>query len=275
MQNTLKFFALGILFFHACSTQENKSPYAHVEPIKAHSHNDYQQETPLYSALENGFASIEVDIHLRDGKLCVAHDSADVDTSKTLQSLYLQPLTNLFHNLPGSVFANNQPVLLLIDIKTDADSTYFQLLHDVQKYHTLFYRSEENKSIFGPFRAIISGNRSKTILEEQPSRIAGYDGRITDLTADISPECMPLLSDRWSTHFTWRGQGALPGTEKEKLHEIVSRAHSAGRLVRFWDTDVGDTERQHAIWKELQTAGVDLINTDKQNELREFLLNLH
>jgi hypothetical protein len=38
--------------------------------------------------------------------------------------------------------------------------------------------------------------------------------------------------------------------------------------VRFWATP--DTP---AMWKELQAAGCDLINTDKLDELRAFLLN--
>ena len=34
---------------------------------------------PLFDALEQGFCSVEADIHLVDGKLLVAHDLKDVD----------------------------------------------------------------------------------------------------------------------------------------------------------------------------------------------------
>ena len=44
----------------------------------AHSHNDYLQHTPFYQAFNEQFGSIEADIHLRNGLLLVAHDSADV-----------------------------------------------------------------------------------------------------------------------------------------------------------------------------------------------------
>ena len=40
----------------------------------AHAHNDYEHTHPLADALEQGFCSIEADIHLVNGKLLVAHD---------------------------------------------------------------------------------------------------------------------------------------------------------------------------------------------------------
>ena len=77
---------------------------------------------------------------------------------------------------------------------------------------------------------------------------------------------MPLVSDNWQKHFTWRGEGEFPESEREKLKEIVKRVHEEGRMIRFWATP--DTE---AAWRELEQAGVDLINTDNLAGLAGFL----
>ena len=63
------------------------------------------------------------------------------------------------------------------------------------------------------------------------------------------------------------GTGPMPPAEKQKLHDLVKRAHDQGRKVRFWST-----AETPAVWKELLAAGVDYINTDKLDELQRFLL---
>lgn len=56
-----------------------------------HSHNDYLQKAPFWTAYANGLASIEVDVHLKDTTLYVAHDATEIRKAHTLQSLYLDP----------------------------------------------------------------------------------------------------------------------------------------------------------------------------------------
>ena len=59
----------------------------------------------------------------------------------------------------------------------------------------------------------------------------------------------------------------MPEGERTKLKEFVAKAHKHGRLVRFWATP-----EKPEFWKELRAAEVDLINTDKLAELKQFLL---
>ena len=47
---------------------------------------------------------------------------------------------------------------------------------------------------------------------------------------------MPMISDNWASQFKWRGDGPMPTAEREKLRRIVTKAHVAGRIVRFWST---------------------------------------
>jgi uncharacterized membrane protein len=99
-------------------------------------------------------------------------------------------------------------------------------------------------------------------------RYAGIDGRLTDLDSDAPADLMPWVSDRWEAHFRWNGEGPMPARERDRLRQVVRKAHGHGRLVRFWATP-----ERRAVWKELRSAGVDLINTDRLAELRQFLLD--
>ena len=59
---------------------------------RAHAHNDYEHPRPLLDALDHRFGSVEADIFLVGDQLLVAHDPADLDPTRTLESLYLDPL---------------------------------------------------------------------------------------------------------------------------------------------------------------------------------------
>src|SRR4051812_35240043 len=100
-----------------------------VKPLtNVHAHNDYEHTRPLFDALDNGFCSVEADIHLVDGKLLVAHDSKEVRPDRTLQSLYLDPLRKRAKQNGGRIYAKGPvSIILLIDIKTDATPTYAAL----------------------------------------------------------------------------------------------------------------------------------------------------
>ncbi len=262
---------MGVLFL-ACNPN-NKSAIIPVTPlIRAHAHNDYRHPQPLFDALKFGFTSVEADIHLKNGKLYVAHDHWGITEDKTLQSLYLEPLRRLIKKNGGSVFKNGPPFTLFIDIKTEADSTY-QALEDVLKIYKdiLIIYDGDNKSN-GAIEVIISGNRSVDIKKGNKIMVAYYDGRLEDLGSALPHSIIPVISENWTNHFQWRGKGQLPVEEKEKLRRIVSQAHTEGRRVRFWATDIDPPEFQHNFWKELINAEVDLINTEKLQALRDFLL---
>jgi glycerophosphoryl diester phosphodiesterase len=103
-------------------------------------------------------------------------------------------------------------------------------------------------------------------LASAKDRLAAIDGRLPDLDTNPSRHLVPWISDNWSSHFKWRGEGAMPPGERDKLERIVNRAHAQGRMVRFW----GAPDRE-PIWREQIDAGVDLINTDRLEALRKFL----
>ena len=228
-----------------------------AEPLpEGHAHNDYEHARPLLAALEAGFKSVEADIWLVDGQLKIGHSFSDLRAGRTLQSLYLDPLEARFD--AGTL----KPMILLIDIKSEGESTYAALEQVLVGYAGMLTRFEAGRLVPGMVTAIISGNRPRTTMESEQSRLAFYDGRLGDLGSGLSPDFMPLVSDNWTKIFSWTGAGEMPQGDATRLRELVAKAHAEGYKLRFWETpDVPGADRDR-LWRTLAEAGVDFINTD-------------
>ena len=236
-----------------------------------HAHNDYEHARPLLDALEYGFTSVEADIWLRDGQLMIGHDEGDLDSARTLRSLYLEPLRARVTENSGSVYGDGEPFLLLIDIKSDGEATYARLSEALKGFAEMLTRAEHGSVVPGAVTAIISGNRPRASMEAETERHAFYDGRLSDLEGGRDAAFMPLVSDNWTRHFSWDGRGEMPANERQKLDEIVAAAHAKGYALRFWATRDQPGPAREALWRTLSDAGVDLINTDDLAGLAAFL----
>ncbi|GAA2588192.1 MULTISPECIES: phosphatidylinositol-specific phospholipase C/glycerophosphodiester phosphodiesterase family protein [Streptomyces] len=240
---------------------------------RAHAHNDYEHPRPLLDALDHRFGSVEADIYLVDGQLLVAHDPEDLDPSRTLESLYLDPLAARVRAGRGRVYRHDRGSLqLLIDIKTEGGPTYRELDRRLRRYRHLFTSYAHGRVHRGAVTAVISGDRAaRAPMEAQRTRLAFYDGRLTDLGSTAPASFVPLVSDNWTLNFGWQGVGAFPAAERRRLRDIVGAAHARGQRVRFWATpDVAGPARD-AVWAELLAAGVDHLNTDDLAGLEAFL----
>ncbi|KUN16969.1 hypothetical protein AQJ23_43180 [Streptomyces antibioticus] len=240
---------------------------------RAHAHNDYEHPRPLFDALDHRFGSVEADIFLVGDQLLIGHTVDDLDPSRTLESLYLDPLARIVRANHGSVYRGwRRPVQLLIDIKTEGSSTYLELDRHLRRYKHLFTTYAHGKVFPGPVTAVISGDRAaRTPMEAQTVRRAFYDGRLTDLGSSAPASFISLISDNWTLNFTWQGVGAFPEAERQKLHGIVDAAHARGQQVRFWATPDLAGPARDALWGELLDAGVDYLNTDDLAGLEAFL----
>ena len=256
----------------ALMAQTGSAPQGVVPLLQAHAHNDYLHDPPLLQALGHGFASVEADVFLAGKELCVAHEPGRVTPERTLQSLYLDPLRRRAQENGGRIYRTGSRFILLIDLKTQAGPTY-QRLHEILAGYedtltTFDSAGRKDKAVL----VIVSGNRPLELMRSQPIRYAGYDGRLTDLDSDLPGDMIPMISDQWVKYFTWKGQGPMPAPERQKLREIVRKAHAQGRLVRFWATPDAPSPAREAVWGELLAAGVDLLNTDDLKGLQESLL---
>jgi hypothetical protein len=243
-------------------------PPGPVPLIRTHAHNDYEHQHPLFDALAHGFCSVEADIYLVDGRLLVAHDRNQVRPERTLEVLYLDPLRERVRRNHGRVYAQGPPCTLLIDVKSDAETTYADLRVVLKPYADMLTVFRGNTVEPGPITVIISGNRARALMAAEPVRYAAVDGILADLDSTASPRFIPWISDNWSRIFKWPGYGGpIPPAEKQKLQQIVARAHQQGRKVRFWGAP-----DFRAFWEVLWEADVDLINTDDLAGVEKFLL---
>ncbi|MFB7915620.1 phosphatidylinositol-specific phospholipase C/glycerophosphodiester phosphodiesterase family protein [Streptomyces sp. NPDC056061] len=245
-----------------------------VPPLRrAHAHNDYLHPNPLHDALAHGFTSVEADVFLVDGELLVGHGIAALDPTRTLASLYLDPLLARVRAHHGTVHPGHHgPFQLLIDIKADGAAAHPALDEQLRCHRRMLTSYHHGRVRPGAVTPVVSGDRAaRAPMESQRTRYAFYDGRPEDLGAPAAASFVPLISAAWTDEFGWQGAGPFPAGERAKLRSFVAAAHRRGRRVRFWATpDVAGPERD-AVWTELLAAGVDHLNTDDLAGLERFL----
>jgi alkaline phosphatase len=103
----------------------NAQPVAY-STANAHSHNDYEQKVPFLNAYNEHFGSVEADIFLIKGKILVGHNLKDLTDERSLENLYLKPLSTFNHK--------NRSLQILIDVKSEAINTLDSLISLLKKY---------------------------------------------------------------------------------------------------------------------------------------------
>lgn len=254
---------------------------AHAEPVagptdgvqpleRAHAHNDYEHPRPLLDGLSHGFRSVEADVWLVNGELCIGHDAPDC--SRTLESLYLEPLAEIAGANGGEIYDGaTEPLRLYVDVKDGGQAVWDVLADQLDDRPQLVSSWANDRETTRAVEVVVSGQLANQTFDD-PVRWAFGDGRIaTPPPADATSADLVVLSESWTRLFTWQGIGPMPEHERQKLHELVDRVHAGGREVRFWATPDIEPGAREAVWRELVDADVDQINTDHLTALEEFL----
>lgn len=235
---------------------------AQVQPLpQAHAHNDYRHARPLLDALSYGFCSVEADVFLIGGELHVSHTKPrKLRADRTLRALYLEPLRLYIEKNGGQVYPGyDGPFFLMIDIKRDGEAVYPVLKAQLQPYVQQFQAAG--------ITILLSGSRPvRQVLEAGDSFIA-LDGRPGDLGKGIPASLMPVVSDRYGKHLSWRGRSEMPPAEQARLRELADQIHAEGKKLRLWASP-----EKEKVWEALLESGADLINTDRLSRLRRFLV---
>lgn len=222
----------------------------------AHAHNDYEHPVPFYTAYNAGFGSIEADVFPVKGVLLVAHKKEEIQPQRTLTELYLKPLLNV---LSADTLRR---LSLLIDIKENYKISLPILIQELTLHKKYLSIPQQRLAL----TIIISGNRPP------PAEYKNYPDYIffdDDLKLQHSPEKwnrVGLVSLPFNKITKWSGEGNISRKDKKKLRHIIDSVHSAGKPIRFWaapDTKIS--------WKLQKKLHVDLIGTDRINELVKFL----
>ncbi len=239
-----------------------------VVPLQnAFAHNDYWHKRPLFDALQNGYTYIEADIFFVNGEMVVAHLFPFFQGDRTLENLYLKPLSQLVKK-QGSVFAGyDTPITLMIDIKTGPESTYEALKPLLEKYRSILSGYENGKVHNRMVTIVLSGNKPYKMIKKERNRLAFIDEDLRDVGKDkCCAEVYPMASCKYSSLLSWEGEGEMPLKQRSRLQRYVRKAHNMGKKVRLW----ASPERKE-VWNELLRCGVDLINTDNLVALKEYL----
>ena len=218
----------------------------------AHSHNDYENEAPFFTAYNAGFGSIEADVFPVNGRLYVAHDKASISPERTLRSLYLDPV------LEKLTADKSRHLIFLVDIKENHALSLPILIKELSPLQPVITS--------GQLQIVISGNRPV------PSQFSNYPDYIyfDDDQSRVSSTKqwgrVGLVSLRFSNLSSWKGEGKISKEEKLRIKSTVDSVHKVGKKIRFW----GAPDNPES-WKMLMKLKVDLIGTDKIEQLAAFL----
>ncbi|MFI5138096.1 MAG: phosphatidylinositol-specific phospholipase C/glycerophosphodiester phosphodiesterase family protein [Sphingobacteriales bacterium] len=259
----LKTFVFFLLLFSFSQVYSQSVPLPN-----AFAHNDYRHRRPLFDAVENGYTNIEADIFLEGNHIIVAHVNPFFRRRRTLETLYLKPLSEMVEKNNGQVYKGyNQPVILMIDVKTGAKNTYNALKPLLEKYRPMLSSYDHGKVSPGAVTVVLSGHKPYNLIKGEETRLAFIDEDLRKTVKDTTTANVYTMSScKYSKLLAWTGNGAIPENERIRLCSYVNMAHKYRKKVRLWASP-----ENAVVWKELLTCGVDLINTDKLVSLKNFL----
>ncbi len=247
-------FIVCIVFFKTAFGQN-------YTPSNAHSHNDYENPIPFFTAYDQGFGSIEADIFYFNDSLFVGHTFGDIQKKRTLQAFYLDPLKNKLNANHGYPYADSTlPLQILIDIKTDPIKTIRKLVEILNTYTSIINA--------GKIKIVITGNRPK------PNEFANYpnyiyfDGDLDKTYSATELAKIGLFSADFTNYSKWNGKGIMVKTDREKIDSIITGTHQKGKKIRFWASP-----DYLNVWQQFIKMKVDFINTDHIVALGQFLKN--
>jgi alkaline phosphatase len=245
-------------FLLAGATQV-KSQEKSTLSYRIHSHNDYEQPIPFWTAYHAKAGSIEVDIYLANGGILVAHDKEDLHPDKTIQKLYLDPLRQLIKENQGQLSADkNYAVQLLIDIKSPTNPCLDTLISILKTYPEIIHSKR--------IQLVLSGNKPPVAdFANYPDFIL-YDGLPWENYPASITQRVPLLSANLQKYTKWNGKGIIPEKERKELEKVIAETHAKGKKIRFWNAPDFIN-----AWYELGKLGIDYMNTDHIPELAGFM----
>jgi len=235
------------------------SVFAQVKPlVNAHAHNDYEHEHPLKDALGFGFTSVEADVYLIDNVLYVSHNYPKELKGITLKELYLDPLQQIMKVNGNKVYPDYDGVFyLMIDLKSDGETTYQKLHEEIAKYPQFVNNPK--------FKIYLSG---KDLLQTLKSsgRILAVDGRPKDIGRGYIADEMPVVSESFVNITGWNTRDTISDAQWKKVADFIAAVHGDGKKCRIWA--IPDNE---LVWKKMLDYKMDFINTDQLKELAAFL----
>ena len=226
-----------------------------------HSHNDYENPLPFYGAYSNEAGVIEADVFLVNNDLFVAHTSKEITPHNTLKSLYLDPLSLKLKTQSGKVYSGDKSLILMIDVKSDADSTLKAIVQQLKTFPEII----SNKSL----KIVISGNRPLPSEWRTYPEFIYFDGRLNENYSPEELSRIEMISEDLKNITIWNGKGVLTQADLQKMQSAIKKVHDLHKEIRFWST-----QDNVNTWMTLMNLKVDFIGTDNVAALAQFIHNL-
>ncbi|KAL1297768.1 hypothetical protein AAFC00_006305 [Neodothiora populina] len=267
-----------------------------IIPKFFHSHNDYWRPVPFYSALSVGGVSVEADVWYDPAKsndtLYVGHEISALTTTRTLDSLYIQPILSVLHSLnPNTTFVprtthngvfdtnSAQTLYLWIDVKTDGATTWPQVIKALAPLREGGWLTTFNGTSVTPGAVTVIGTGNTPLNQVQgvgnashprdffwDAPLAALNTTASNITADVSP----IASTDFATQFGEVRNESFNATQLALLRAQIAAASSKNIGVRYWDQPGWPISTRDAIWRTLWDEGVTLLNVDDLEAAAEF-----
>ena len=252
------------LFFFCLRTTAQPFSLPH-----AYAHNDYWHKRPLLDALDNGFTHVEADVYLRHSRLVVSHNPPFFRRRHTLDELYFRPLLQRFMQDSARQQSPMDTIVLMIDIKSKSGRTIRALNRLLDKYKPVLSTYEDGKVTIRNLTLVITGHRGLSSPDNNGPKYLFFDADLNKLDHQQEPSDLYLTAScRYSSLISWKGRGQILPFQQHRLKSLIERAHSIGAKVRLWGSPDNTP-----VWNFLMRCGVDLINTDKLVDLRDYFVN--
>ena len=172
----------------------------------------------------------------------------------TFEALYVEPIVTLFARNGGRAFRDSDQTLqLMVELKSETDPTLRAVAALLGRWPEVFDPEVNPAAV----RVAVTGRVPAPEAFDRYPRFLGFDGA---WDADYTPEQLEriaLISTNFRDFSQWNGKGTIIPAEKERLEQVIDRAHEQGKPVRFWNAPEGTT-----VYYTFYDMGIDYINTD-------------
>ena len=228
---------------------------------------------------------MEADVWLSNGDLLVGHSRGSLTSSRSLRSLYIDPLVsilshqNLDLSAPGSplngVFETSPgaTLVLLIDIKTHSTETLPVVLDQLSPLRSRGFLTFFNGStvVPGPVTVVGTGNTAfDQLMRNHTYRDIFFDAPLADLWGEDAP----ITRNEYDISTSYYASvsfaeavgkpsfGILTPDQVDVLRGQVQAASAKGLKARYWDTPAWPVSLRNHVWDVLVKEGVGMLNVD-------------
>lgn len=219
----------------------------------------------------------------------VGHEPSALTTSRTLSSLYIEPLLSTLARLnPSTPFtqegeqngvfdtSSGQTLYLFIDLKTGSSETWPAVLAALEPLRRgNWLTTYDGKELFKrPVTVVGTGNTQYHDVLTYLPRDVFFDAPLSSLSSDefqnITANEAPIASTNFAASFGEVRRREMNDTQLELLREQIGAAHERGVMARYWNQPAWPVGTRNAVWRTLWDEGVDLLNVDDLKGCSEF-----